>query len=466
MLHEKKKSEETDYLEPIFGTKEEGSILPKYRLAQQSIEPRVAHQLVADELLDEGNARQNLATFCQTFMEPEAIDLMSQTLEKNAIDKSEYPQVTELEKRCVNMIADLWHANETEEFLGTSTIGSSEACMLAGMALKFAWRNRVQKLGLDSTKKKPNLVISAGYQVCWEKFGVYWDVELREVPIEQNEMTLNLETVMDYVDEYTIGIVGILGITYTGKYDDIKQLDHLVEQYNQTTDYKVFIHVDAASGGLFAPFVDPELIWDFRLNNVVSINTSGHKYGLVYPGVGWVIWRGKKYLPKELIFEVSYLGGSLPTMAINFSHSAAHIIGQYYNFLRYGFEGYQSIHQKTRAVATFLSEQLATIDCFDVINDGSELPVICYSLSTDKDIQWTLYDLSDRLRMKGWQVPTYPLPKNLANTLVHRIVVREDFGTNLAHDFIKDLHNALNELNQAHLLFHKQNELKTYGFTH
>lgn len=466
MLHEKKKSEETDYLEPIFGTKEEGSILPKYRLAQQSIEPRVAHQLVEDELLDEGNARQNLATFCQTFMEPEAIDLMSQTLEKNAIDKSEYPQVTELEKRCVNMIADLWHANETEEFLGTSTIGSSEACMLAGMALKFAWRNRVQKLGLDSTKKKPNLVISAGYQVCWEKFGVYWDVELREVPIEQNEMTLNLETVMDYVDEYTIGIVGILGITYTGKYDDIKQLDHLVEQYNQTTDYKVFIHVDAASGGLFAPFVDPELIWDFRLNNVVSINTSGHKYGLVYPGVGWVIWRGKKYLPKELIFEVSYLGGSLPTMAINFSHSAAHIIGQYYNFLRYGFEGYQSIHQKTRAVATFLSEQLATIDCFDVINDGSEVPVICYSLSTDKDIQWTLYDLSDRLRMKGWQVPTYPLPKNLANTLVHRIVVREDFGTNLAHDFIKDLHNALNELNQAHLLFHKQNELKTYGFTH
>lgn len=466
MLHEKKKPEETDYLEPIFGTKEEGSILPKYRLAQQSIEPRVAHQLVEDELLDEGNARQNLATFCQTFMEPEAIDLMSQTLAKNAIDKSEYPQVTELEKRCVNMIADLWHANETEEFLGTSTIGSSEACMLAGMALKFAWRNRVQKLGLNSTKKKPNLVISAGYQVCWEKFGVYWDVELREVPIEQNEMTLNLETVMDYVDEYTIGIVGILGITYTGKYDDIKQLNHLVEQYNQTTAYKVFIHVDAASGGLFAPFVDPELIWDFRLNNVVSINTSGHKYGLVYPGVGWVIWRGKKYLPKELIFEVSYLGGSLPTMAINFSHSAAHIIGQYYNFLRYGFEGYQSIHQKTRAVATFLSEQLAAIDCFDVINDGSELPVICYSLPTDKDIQWTLYDLSDRLRMKGWQVPTYPLPKNLANTLVHRIVVREDFGTNLAHDFIKDLHNALNELNQAHLLFHKQNELKTYGFTH
>ncbi|MBO0474581.1 glutamate decarboxylase [Enterococcus sp. DIV0840] len=466
MLHKKRNHEETDYLEPIFGTKAEGTTLPKYRLAQKSIEPRIAHQLVEDELLDEGNARQNLATFCQTFMEPEAVDLMTHTLEKNAIDKSEYPQVTELENRCVNMIADLWHANEAEEYLGTSTIGSSEACMLAGMAMKFAWRNRVQNLGLDITKKKPNLVISSGYQVCWEKFGVYWDVELREVPMDPKEMTLDLETVMDYVDEYTIGIVGILGITYTGKYDDIKQLDYLVTQYNLTTDYKVYIHVDGASGGLFAPFVDPELIWDFRLSTVVSINTSGHKYGLVYPGVGWVIWRGKKYLPEELIFEVSYLGGNLPTMAINFSHSASHIIGQYYNFLRYGFEGYQAIHQKTRSVANFLGNELAKLSAFDVINNGSELPVICYSLTKNEKIQWTLYDLSDRLRMKGWQVPTYPLPKNMTNTLVHRIVVREDFGMNLAHDFIKDLKSALDELDQAHILFHEQDGLKSYGFTH
>ncbi|MGX7245495.1 glutamate decarboxylase [Enterococcus quebecensis] len=466
MIHKKRRHEDNDYLEPIFGTKAEGQILPNYRLAQQPIEPRIAHQLVKDELLDEGSARQNLATFCQTFMEPEAIDLMANTLEKNAIDKSEYPQVTELENRCVNMIADLWHANDSEDYLGTSTIGSSEACMLAGMAMKFAWRNRVQKLGLDSTKKKPNLVISSGYQVCWEKFGVYWDVELREVPIEQAEMTLNLKSVMDYVDEYTIGIVGILGITYTGKYDDIEQLNNLVEQYNQTTDYKVFIHVDGASGGLFTPFVDPELIWDFRLNNVVSINTSGHKYGLVYPGVGWVIWRGKKYLPEELIFEVSYLGGTMPTMAINFSHSASHIIGQYYNFLRFGFEGYQAIHQKTRLVAKFLGKKLTTFGDFDVINDGNDLPVICYSLKKDKNIHWTLYDLSDRLRMKGWQVPTYPLPKNMDDVLVQRIVVREDFGMNLAHDFIKDLQSALNELNQAHILFHDDDGLQSYGFTH
>lgn len=327
MLYGKENRDEAEFLEPIFGSESEQVDLPKYKLAQQSIEPRVAYQLVQDEMLDEGNARLNLATFCQTYMEPEAVKLMSQTLEKNAIDKSEYPRTTEIENRCVNMIADLWNASEKEKFMGTSTIGSSEACMLGGMAMKFSWRKRAEKLGLDINAKKPNLVISSGYQVCWEKFCVYWDIEMREVPMDKEHMSINLDKVMDYVDEYTIGVVGIMGITYTGRYDDIKALDNLIEEYNKQTDYKVYIHVDAASGGLYAPFVEPELEWDFRLKNVISINTSGHKYGLVYPGVGWVLWRDKKYLPEELIFKVSYLGGELPTMAINFSHSASQLIG-------------------------------------------------------------------------------------------------------------------------------------------
>ena len=267
-------------------------------------------------------------------MENEAITLMSETLKKNAIDKSEYPRTAELENRCVNMIADLWHANKKEKFIGTSTIGSSEACMLGGLAMKFAWRNRAEKLGLNILSKKPNLVISSGYQVCWEKFCVYWDIEMRVVPMDSKHMSINVDKVMDYVDEYTIGIVSILGITYTGKFDDIQALDEKVETYNQTTDYKVYIHVDGASGGFFTPFVDPDLAWDFRLKNVVSINASGHKYGLVYPGIGWILWRDEAFLPKELIFKVSYLGGEVPTMAINFSHSASQIIGQYYNFVR------------------------------------------------------------------------------------------------------------------------------------
>jgi len=248
MLYGKENRDEAEYLEPIFGSESEQVDLPKYKLNQASIEPRIAYQLVQDEMLDEGNARLNLATFCQTYMEPEAVKLMSQTLEKNAIDKSEYPRTTEIENRCVNMIADLWNASENEKFMGTSTIGSSEACMLGGMAMKFAWRKRAEKLGLDLNAKKPNLVISSGYQVCWEKFCVYWDIEMREVPLDQEHMSINLNKVMDYIDEYTIGIVGIMGITYTGRYDDIKGLNDLVEEYNKQTDYKVYIHVDAASG--------------------------------------------------------------------------------------------------------------------------------------------------------------------------------------------------------------------------
>ncbi|MGL4697792.1 glutamate decarboxylase [Enterococcus larvae] len=466
MLYGKRDRDEVEFLEPIFGSESEKVDLPKYKLNDEPIEPRTAFQLVQDEMLDEGNARLNLATFCQTYMEPEAVELMSRTLDKNAVDKSEYPRTAEIENRCVNMIASLWHAQENEAFMGTSTIGSSEACMLAGLAMKFSWRKRAEKLGLDTAAKKPNLVISSAYQVCWEKFCVYWDIELREIPIDEKHLSINLNTVMDYVDEYTIGIVGILGITYTGRYDDIRTLNELVEVYNAQTEYKVYIHVDAASGGFYTPFVEPDLLWDFRLENVISINASGHKYGLVYPGVGWVVWRDKHYLPKELVFEVSYLGGELPTMAINFSHSAAQLIGQYYNFVRYGFNGYQAIHERTHEIAVFLAKEIQKTDIFEIINDGSQLPLVCYKLKADAEREWTLYDLSDRLLMKGWQVPAYPLPKSMDTTVIQRIVVRGDFGMNMAADFIEDFNEAITALNNAHLVYHKQKEIKKYGFSH
>ncbi len=297
--------------------------------------------MIKDELMNEGNARLNLATFCQTYMEDKATKLMAETLQKNAIDKSEYPQTAEIENRCVNIISDLWNVPKDMNFLGTSTVGSSEACMLGGLSMKFRWRDQAEKLGIDINKKKPNLVISSGYQVCWEKFCVYWDIEMRTVPMDEDNLSLNIDKILDYVDEYTIGIIGILGITYTGKFDDIKALDDAIEKYNNEHDMKVYIHVDAASGGFFTPFINPEILWDFRLKNVVSINASGHKYGLVYPGIGWILWKDQEYLPRDLIFEVSYLGGKMPTLAINFSRSGSQIIGQYYNFLRFGFEGYK-----------------------------------------------------------------------------------------------------------------------------
>ncbi|ELC8456654.1 glutamate decarboxylase [Clostridium perfringens] len=450
---------------PIFGTVESNESIPKYELAKKSIAPQVAYRLIKDDLLDEGNARQNLCTFCQTYMDDEAVKLMAETLEKNAIDKSEYPQTTDLENRCVNILADLWHAPKDESFMGTSTVGSSEACMLGGMAMKFRWRNRAKALGMDVTSRKPNLVISSGYQVCWEKFCVYWDIEMRLVPMDEEHMSINVDKVLDYVDDYTIGVVGILGITYTGKYDDIKALDKKLEEYNKTAKLTVPMHIDAASGGMFAPFIEPELEWDFRLKNVVSISTSGHKYGLVYPGIGWVLWRDKEYLPQELVFDVSYLGGKIPTMAINFSRSASQIIGQYYNFLRYGFEGYRQIHQRTKDVAMFLASELEKTGLFQIYNNGENLPIVCYKLRDYVNVDWTLYDLADRLLMKGWQVPAYPLPADLQDTIIQRIVCRADLSHNLAELYLRDLKAAIEDLNNARVL-NQKSKTGVQGFTH
>ena len=452
---------------PIFGTVESNEPIPKYKLAKKSIAPQVAYRLIKDDLLDEGNARQNLATFCQTYMDDEAVKLMSETLEKNAIDKSEYPQTTDMENRCVNILADLWHAPKELNYMGTSTVGSSEACMLGGMAMKFRWRNRAKALGMDVTSKKPNLVISSGYQVCWEKFCVYWDIEMRLVPMDEQHMSINVDKVLDYVDDYTIGVVGILGITYTGKYDDIKALDKKLEEYNKTAKITVPIHVDGASGAMFAPFIEPDLKWDFQLKNVVSISTSGHKYGLVYPGIGWVLWKDKEYLPQELVFEVSYLGGKMPTMAINFSRSASQILGQYYNFLRYGFEGYRQIHQRTKDVAMYLSSELEKTGLFEIYNNGENLPIVCYKLKDDVKVNWTLYDLADRLLMKGWQVPAYPLPEDLQNVIIQRFVCRADLSRNLADLLMRDLKAAIEDLNNSRILSKTQVDNKgVQGFTH
>jgi len=456
----------TNMNQPIFGSSEasENVILKKLRM--DSVDSELAYRLVKDQLIDEGNARQNMATFCQTYMEPEAEKLMAETFEKNAIDKSEYPSTAAIEEACVDIIADLWNAPDMDKMIGTSTVGSSEACMLGGMAMKFKWRNEAETRGLDIQKQKPNLVISSGYQVCWEKFCVYWDIEMRTVPMDEEHMSINVDKVMDYVDDYTIGIVGILGITYTGKYDDIKALDQKVDEYNHKNNRKLGIHVDGASGAMFAPFIFPELEWDFRLENVVSINTSGHKYGLVYPGVGWIVWRDRQYLPEELIFNVSYLGGNMPTMAINFSRSASQILGQYYNFYRYGFNGYKEIHLRTQKVAMKISEAIDHTGLFDIYNDGENLPIVCYKLKETADVNWNLYDLADRLQMKGWQVPAYPLPEDLENIEIQRFVCRGDFGMNMANALIRDIQQSIDELNKSNVTMHANEGAHVHGFTH
>ncbi|WP_104707863.1 glutamate decarboxylase [Helicobacter ailurogastricus] len=439
---------------PIFGSIESDVLLPRDTIGQKMMDPRIAYQLVADEMMHDGNPRYNLCTFVQTYMEEEARKIMLDSMATNAIDKSEYPQTTEIEKRCVNIIANLWNANPQEDYMGTSTVGSSEACMLGGMAMKFRWRKRAQELGIDTAKKKPNLIVSSGYQVVWEKFCVYWDIELREVPLSDfNNLTLDPKKAIELCDDYTIGIVPIMGITYTGGFDDIIALDKLLSAYNQTAKISVPIHVDAASGGLYLPFMEPNLAWDFRLKNVASISTSGHKYGLVYPGIGWVLWRDKEFLPEELIFKVAYLGDFEPTFQINFSRSGSQIWAQYYCFVRWGFEGYKAVHAKTRDVGLFLARGIKFLGLFEMINEGQNIPIVCWAMSAkvEEEKQWDLYDLADRLRFNGWQVPAYPLPANFKEVSVMRVVVRADQSMEQMSLFLKDLKQAIKELDTAHI---------------
>lgn len=415
--------------------------LPVNKLQSKSIDKDIAFNLIKDELKLETNERQNLATFCQTYMEDEAEQLINLSLSKNAIDKTEYPKVTEIENRCLNIIEKLWCGTDT---IGTSTVGSSEGCMLAGLNMKVRHRNRYPK-----NNSRLNIIISSGYQVCWEKFAVYFDVDLRVININQNNMTLDCHQAIASIDQNTIGIVGILGVTYTGLYDNIEYLDQLLTEYNNIAEYPIYIHVDAASGGLFAPFVKPKIKWDFQLDNVISINTSGHKYGLTYPGVGWILFKNKNYIETELLFDVSYLGGTVSTMGINFSRSASHIVAQYYNFVRFGYEGYSKIHQKTQNVAKYIYNQLSKLNYFEFINKGEDLPILCFTMKGDYN--WNLYALSDQLLKMGWQIPTYQLAKDLENITVTRMVIRADFNIDLANALVENIKQAINVLNETNI---------------
>jgi glutamate decarboxylase len=288
--------------------------------------------------------------------------------------------------------------------------------------------------------------MSSAVQVCWEKFCNYFDVEPRYVPISREHKVFDGSDLERYVDENTIGVVAIMGVTYTGMYEPVKRIAAALDEIQRTSGLDIKIHVDAASGGMIAPFIQPELEWDFRIERVVSINTSGHKYGLVYPGLGWALWRSKEWLPSDLVFTVSYLGGDMPTFALNFSRPGTQVLLQYYMFLRLGFDGYRRVQQTSHDVATYVSAEIGKMDDFTLWNDGSDIPVFAWTLSERPERKWDLYDLQDRLRMKGWLVPAYPLPADLTNVTVQRIVVRDGFSHDLADAFLEDLRTAVNYL--------------------
>lgn len=447
MVHQKinldRLGPEETLITPTYASRALTSAVPKYEIPEGEMPPAVAYNLIRDELALDGNSRLNLATFVTTWMEPEAKQLMAETFDKNMIDKDEYPQTAEIELRCVNMIARLWNAPKGAAATGCSTIGSSEAAMLGGMALKWQWRKRRQKEGKPTDK--PNLVMGINVQVCWEKFCRYWEVEPRFVPMEGNRFHLDATEAIKLIDENTIGVIAIMGSTFDGSYEPVQEINDALEKLNRETGWQVPLHVDGASGGFIAPFLDPDLVWDFRLKWVKSINASGHKYGLVYPGVGWIIWRDRQELPEELIFHCNYLGGDLPNFALNFSRPGNQVVAQYYNFLLLGKEGYRQIHQACRDTALYLSGEIAKMGPFELITDGSTIPVFAWKLkeTISDQTNYSLFDLADKLRERGWLVPAYTMPKNRQDLTVQRVVIKEGFSRDMADLLLRDIHSAI-----------------------
>jgi len=444
-VHETDSAADELQVRPQFSQLGEISEVPKLRLAPSGMPAETAYEIVHDELLLDGNARLNLATFVTTWMERDAETLMAQCSAKNMIDKDEYPQTAELERRCVNILADLWHATEEGGATGCSTTGSSEACMLGGIALKWRWRQRRQAAGKPTDR--PNLVMGANVQVCWEKFCRYWDVEARLVPVGPVASCLGAEEAAAHCDENTIGVVAVMGSTYDGAYEPVADISAALDDLASSRGVDVPIHVDGASGGFVAPFLDPEIEWDFRLARVQSINASGHKYGLVYPGVGWIIWRERAALPDELVFNVDYLGGQMPTFALNFSRPGAQIVAQYYNFLRLGAHGYRQVQQTSRDTARWLAEEIGALDPFELVSKGDGIPAFAFKVGR---APFTVYDVSDALRAHGWLVPAYALPPALDDVAVLRIVVRNGFSRDLAALFVDGLKAVVARLGAPH----------------
>jgi glutamate decarboxylase len=436
---------------------------PQHALDEQGVGSEVAYDLLSNELLLDGSARLNLATFVTTWMPPLAGKLMGETADKNMIDKDEYPQTAEIERRCVNILGHLWHAPGTGDVTGTSTTGSSEAAMLGGMALKWRWRERMRAAGKPTDR--PNLVTGVNVQVCWEKFCRYWEVEPRLVPMEGNRYHLTPEGAVSMCDENTIGVVTVLGSTFDGSYEPVSDICAALDDLAAGGGPDVPVHVDAASGGFVAPFVQEDLEWDFRLDRVQSINASGHKYGLVYPGVGWAVWRDRDALPRDLVFEVNYLGGSMPTFALNFSRPGSEVIAQYFMFLSLGASGYRAIQRASSQVAQHIAREVSKLGPYRLITDGSDLPVFAFT-TTPEVHNYTVFDVSARMREEGWLVPAYTFPENRQDLSVLRVVVRAGLSVDMADLFLDALRKQTDSLESLSAPLPQRREQELGAFKH
>ncbi|MDF1756861.1 MAG: glutamate decarboxylase [Legionellaceae bacterium] len=412
---------------------------------QEGIPASVVGQLIKDELNLEGVPLLNLASFVTTWMEPEADELIMQSINKNFIDHDEYPEVEKLHNRCVHMLADLLHAPKDAEYVGTATVGSSEAIMLAGLAHKFNWRNRQKASGRDFSK--PNIIMGSDVQICWEKFARYFDVEAKVIPIEEGQYIITAEQVRSLIDENTICVAVILGTTFTGEYDEIEEINKLLLDVKKTKNLDIPIHVDAASGGFISMFIDDGIAWDFELEQVKSINLSGHKYGLVYPGIGWLVFKDESVVPKELVFDVNYLGGSMPTYTLNFSRGSSMIVAQYYNFLRLGLDGYKRIVNNMMRVSDEIVKGLDELEVFTLLGTRRMEPVVSFKLK--ENLPYTVFDISNALRSHGWIVPAYTMPENANHIASLRVVVKENLSLTLAKEFLLSIRKVIDQLSSG-----------------
>jgi len=425
--------------------------IPKHSLNAEETTPRQAYELIHDEMFFDANPRLNMASFVTTWMEPEAGKLMMEAVDKNLIDKPIYPQTLEVQRRCISILANLFHA--PEDATGTATTGSSEAIHLAGLVMKWNWKKWYKEKFGKEADKLPKIIMGSNVQVCWKKFTRYFEVEEVLVPTTIDNK-LDVLKALAKVDDHTIGVVGLLGNTYSGEFDDIKKLNKLLNLSNKENGREVPIHVDAASGGCVAPFTKEHsnVVWDFRLEWVKSINVSGHKYGLVYPGIGWAIWPSEKLIPAELIFNIKYLGDSQEDFGLNFSRGAAQIIGQYYNFVRYGESGYQGIMNGLMELYYDLKSEVLKIktdridSVFKLISHDKGLPLVCVTL-TDEALAsgLSLEAISHKAKEKGWILPVYPLSDPYEDVIVMRMVIKEGFTLDMAYKLIEDIQWTVND---------------------
>lgn len=459
----------------VFGSDEMLVSSPVDRIPMNPTTPQIAYQMVKDETFPQTQARLNMATFVTTYMDEYATRLMNEAIDINYIDETEYPQIAKMCGKCINIMANLWNTPEQAEWkAGALAIGSSEACMLGGVAAWLRWRDRQKAAGKPFDK--PNFVISAGFQVVWEKFAQLWQIEMRTVPLTKKNVTLDPEQALALCDENTICIVPIAGVTWTGLNDDVEGLDKALDAFNKKHGYEIPIHVDAASGGFILPFLEPKKVWDFRLKWVLSISTSGHKFGLVYPGVGWVCWKDKKYLPGSMSFSVNYLGADITQVGLNFSRPAAQILGQYYQFIRLGFQGYKDVQLNSMQIAKYVHGEIGKMAPFMNYSDEVVNPLFIWYMKPeyDKKAKWTLFDLQAKLQESGWMVPAYTLPNNLEDTVVMRIVIRQGTSRDMMDMLLADMKAAVSELDKLEYptptrLAQERNEkpaIKRKPFTH